>query len=101
MRRAAVPPALGTFGVVGDIPAGAFELQRGNGDQPVHGTTAFFVGRKRFICEFLPHLKPVAALIALILVIWHKNGLLSILLGALLDNGMLTAGHDGTVALIH
>ncbi len=40
MRRVAGRAGSGAFGVISNVEAGAFELQRGNGDQSMNRTAA-------------------------------------------------------------
>jgi hypothetical protein len=39
--------------VIGYVPSGTFELESGNGDQPLYGTTASGMHPERLIGEFL------------------------------------------------
>ena len=65
--------AAATFGVVGDIPAAAFESQGGSGDKTVDFAATFFVDGQRFSTELFDQFEPVTTVVALIFVKRHNS----------------------------
>src|SRR3984885_14723807 len=64
------------FGVVRHVPAGAFELERWRGHEPMHVSPAFFVDRQRFIGKLLDNFEGFAAAFAFVFVKWQRRTLL-------------------------
>ena len=59
------------FGIVGDVPSGAFELERRSGQQSLDRAAATLVSFQRGVGEFLYLFKLLTAGIAFVLVDWH------------------------------
>ena len=61
------------LGVIGDIPAGALELEGGRGHQPMHVCPALVVNRYRLISELLDNFEGFAAAFAFVFVDWQRS----------------------------
>src|SRR3954454_7193135 len=59
------------FGVVGHVPARAFELHGRRGDGLFHATSAFGAFLDELVGKFLDLFEEMAALLTLIFVKWH------------------------------
>src|SRR5438105_2734489 len=57
--------------IIGDVPAGAFELQRRRVDQAFQFAAATFVYTEKLVRESLLDFESLTALVAAVIVEWH------------------------------